>query len=117
MTSVSNGTDGPSIPEEIMTAALAARYGEETDTYAWSAVAEAVLKAAVPHFSQDTIRSQARRYMEAAYGPNVWFTAPEAFDNILERWIWAVASGHEGVTGEQAVAEIEEHVRMRRIGD
>lgn len=38
---------------------------------------------------------QARRYMEAIYGDDVWFRAPETFTNLVERWIWAVASGHQ----------------------
>lgn len=115
MTSVSNpeGRPAPEIPEAVMTAALAARYGEETDTYGWQRVAEAVLLAALPLLAAEVIRDQARRYMEAAHGGSVWFKAPEAFPNVLERWIWAVASGHEGTTGEQAVAAIEAHVRER----
>lgn len=35
--------------------------------------------------------AQARRYLEAAYGPSVWQRAPESFPNALERWVWSVA--------------------------
>jgi hypothetical protein len=61
----------------------------------------------------DEIRDQARRYLEARYGKDVWFRAPETFDNAVERWVWAVASGAEAVTGEEAMTAIEQHFRSR----
>jgi hypothetical protein len=61
----------------------------------------------------DTVREQAKRYMEARYGPDVWFRAPETFENAVERWIWSVASSAEDVTGEECIAAIEAHMRAR----
>lgn len=58
----------------------------------------------------DKVREQARRYLEARYGKDVWFAAPETFSNTLERWIWAVASSAEDVTGEECIAAIEAHM-------
>ena len=57
----------------------------------------------------DRVRSQARRYMEARFGKDVWFRAPETFSNILEQWIWAVASGHLDYA-EARITEIEQHL-------
>lgn len=62
----------------------------------------------------DTIRGQARRYLEARYGEDVWYRAPETFDNAVERWIWAVASSVESQTGEEAMSSIEGHYRSLR---
>ena len=59
-----------------------------------------------------TVRRQASRYLEARYGKNVWFKAPETFDNVLERWIWAVASD-AGDLAEKCMTEIEEHFSER----
>lgn len=50
------------------------------------------------------VRKQARRYLEARYGLDVWFRAPETFDNLLERWIWAVASNAPELAEESIVA-------------
>ena len=38
-------------------------------------------------------REQAQRYMRAVHGPDFIYRAPETFDNVLERWIWALAAG------------------------
>lgn len=54
-------------------------------------------------------RDQASRYMEARYGKNVWFKAPETFTNAVERWIWAVASGSEALA-EESISAIEAHL-------
>lgn len=54
------------------------------------------------------VREQARRYMEARFGKNVWFKAPETFGNVLERWIWSVASSAEDSVGEECIQAIEE---------
>lgn len=55
-------------------------------------------------------RDQARRYLEARYGKNVWFRAPETFGNVLERWIWAVASGAAELA-EECMTLIEQHLK------
>lgn len=59
----------------------------------------------------DKVREQAKRYLEARYGPDVWFRAPETFENAVERWIWAVASGYEDTTGEDCITAIEAHAK------
>ena len=58
--------------------------------------------------SEATVRGQARRYIEARYGTSAWFKAPETFDNVLECWIWAVASSAEETVGEECITAIEE---------
>jgi hypothetical protein len=50
----------------------------------------------------------ARRYLEAVYGPDVWFRAPETFGNLVERWIWCVASAAR----EHAEATMDEICRQ-----
>lgn len=39
------------------------------------------------------IRDHANRYLRARYGPDVVYRAPETFENMLERWIWAIGAG------------------------
>ena len=55
------------------------------------------------------VQDQARRYMTARYGESVWFKAPETFPNMLERWIWAVASGHPEFA-DSLMTQIEDHL-------
>jgi hypothetical protein len=57
------------------------------------------------------IRTQAQRYMVARYGENVWFRAPETFGNMLERWIWAVASDAASLAEESIPAD-EQHFAL-----
>lgn len=57
-----------------------------------------------------TVRTQAQRYLEARYGKDVWYRAPETFANTLERWIWAVASDAAGLA-EECIAAIEAHFK------
>ena len=57
----------------------------------------------------EQIRGQARRYMVARYGESVWFRAPETFPNVVEQWIWGVASA-EPEYAEARIAEIEQHL-------
>ena len=52
-------------------------------------------------------RDQACRYLAATYGPSVWWRAPETFDNVLERWILALANVRPKAA-EEAMARIEE---------
>lgn len=59
------------------------------------------------------MQDHARRYLEARYGKDVWFRAPETFGNAVERWIWAVASDAPEVAG-QAIAAIEQHFAEAR---
>ena len=63
--------------------------------------------------SEDEIREQATRYLTARYGTDVWYRAPETFGNMLERWIWAVASRAEDSLGEECMKAIEEHLTSR----
>ena len=56
---------------------------------------------------EDPVQKQAQRYMEAVYGPGVWFRAPETFGNVLIRWIYAVASSMP-LEAEKCMAKIEE---------
>lgn len=56
------------------------------------------------------LRGQARRYLEARYGRDVWFRAPETLGNVPEQWIRAVASG-EGAFAEERMSSIEQHLR------
>lgn len=58
----------------------------------------------------EQVRQQARRYMEARYGKDVWFRAPETFGNMLERWIWAVASGEMEFAGD-CMTQIEDALK------
>lgn len=53
------------------------------------------------------VQDQASRYLIARYGESVWFRAPETFDNVLERWIWCLASG-ELDFAETCITQIEE---------
>lgn len=54
------------------------------------------------------VRKQAQRYLEARYGQDIWYRAPETFANTLERWIWAVASDAPALA-EDCIAAIEQH--------
>lgn len=56
-----------------------------------------------------TPQGQARRYLEARYGRDVWFRAPETF-GPFEQWVHAVASGHDE-QAEKCMTAIEEHFR------
>lgn len=71
-------------------------------------------KAGESAASPGTVRGQARRYLEARYGGAVWFKAPETIDNVLERWIWAVASDCEDTVGEECIAAIEAKLQEAR---
>lgn len=55
-----------------------------------------------------TIRKQAQRYLEARYGKDYVYRAPETFENVLERWIWAVAAGTPELA-EECMTQIEAH--------
>ena len=65
----------------------------------------------------ERVRDHARRYMIAVYGKDVFFRAPETFENVLERWIWAV-SADEMKMANECMVEIEkmaaEHKQGRR---
>lgn len=58
-------------------------------------------------------RDMARRYMEARYDEGWMYRAPESYPNILERWLWAVASGNGELAGE-CMLTIEEGLRQDR---
>lgn len=53
-------------------------------------------------------QDHARRYLEARYGKDVWFRAPETFGNAVEAWIWAVASDAPDLA-EEHIKAIEAH--------
>ena len=57
-------------------------------------------------------QEQAARYLTAAYGPDVIYRAPETFSNLVERWIWSVASGLPDF-GETCMTAIEAHCAER----
>jgi hypothetical protein len=58
----------------------------------------------------DWRQETARKYLEARYGPSVWFRAPETFGNYVERWIWSIANGSREL-GEFCMSEIEKNLR------
>jgi hypothetical protein len=58
-------------------------------------------------------RRQATHYLEAAYGTEVWYMAPEQIQNVLERWIWAVSKGLPDLA-EEYMTTIEEMAKKRR---
>ncbi len=62
------------------------------------------------HAQLTRYQDQARRYLEARYGPDVWFRAPETFGNYVERWVWAVASLNADLA-EDCMAAIEKNLR------
>ena len=66
--------------------------------------------------SQDTTThwaaDHAKRYMEARYGKDVWYSAPENF-GAFERWVYAVAS-NEPEAAEEQMAKIEAHFAEAR---
>jgi hypothetical protein len=61
-------------------------------------------------------QQQAIRYMEGVYGKSVWFMAPETFDNVLIRWIRALAEGNPDY-GEEQMALIETMIQEQRGGN
>lgn len=55
---------------------------------------------------------QAFRYLNARFGPDWLYKAPETFENLVERWIWCVANGTEGL-GESCIDAIAAHCLER----
>jgi hypothetical protein len=47
------------------------------------------------------VHAQAALYMNAVYGENWIYKAPETFDNVLVRWIWAIAQSRLDFAGDQ----------------
>lgn len=61
-------------------------------------------------------KEQAKRYLEAKYGKNVWYRAPETFANLVERWMWTIASGLPD-HGSEIMSEIEKQISdLREAG-
>lgn len=58
-------------------------------------------------------RSHAQRYLEARYGEGWVYRAPEAYPNVVEQWLRAVASGNEDAA-EEAILTIEEGLKQDR---
>lgn len=56
---------------------------------------------------KQTVRDQAHRYLVARFGKDYGYRAPETFENLLERWIWAVAADAD-VLAEECMSRIEE---------
>lgn len=73
-----------------------------------------MIEASLPHLLAMEVRRQAHRYMQAIHGKDYVFRAPETFGNVLEQWIWSVASGVEETLGEKCIAAIEERMKARR---
>lgn len=65
--------------------------------------------------SYQQVRNDARRYMVAVYGPGWTFKAPETFENLLERWLWAV-SADEMKMAATAMTEIERMAKAHKEG-
>lgn len=63
--------------------------------------------------TREQIRDQASRYLQAVYGPDVVYRAPETFGNLVERWIWAVAAGAPQMA-EASMADIERLAAQQR---
>jgi hypothetical protein len=61
---------------------------------------------ALSHYVDDDVRAQAQRYLDAAYGKEWHFRAPEAFDNALERWIVYLALGSREMAAD-TISRIE----------
>ena len=61
-----------------------------------------------PDISPDLLKvaRQAGRYFTAVHGPDWIFKAPEQWANLVERWIWAVASGDVEFS-EQVMGQLE----------
>lgn len=76
--------------------------------------AEKVIRAESLGYQQ--ARNQAKIILEARYGPDVWFRAPETFENLIERWIWTIASGLPDPGGE-IVTEIERQLKALKLID
>jgi hypothetical protein len=66
--------------------------------------------------SWQRISDQAKRYMEGCFGKNWVYTAPEAFENVLIRWIWSIASGRIEFAEEQ-MAHIERMMQEQKEAD
>ena len=60
----------------------------------------------------DQQQKQAARYLAARFGPDWLYRAPETIGNIVEQWIWSVASGAPGY-GETCIAAVEAHCAER----
>jgi hypothetical protein len=61
----------------------------------------------------ESVQKMAHRYLVACYGESYVFRAPETFENLLERWIWAVGAG-EASMAEECMAQIEQMAAARR---
>ncbi len=59
-------------------------------------------------------QGQALRYLNARFGPDWLYRAPETFGNLVERWIWSVANGTPEF-GESCISAIEAHCAEREI--
>lgn len=84
--------------------------GPEKSTYDPRPDREIVHEEAQQHLAM--IRGQAKSYLEARYGVNVWYRAPETF-SPFEQWIWAVAGGRDEFA-EETMTTITEHFRKER---
>ena len=62
----------------------------------------------------EAVQKMAHRYLVACYGKSYIFRAPETFENLLERWIWAVGAG-EAEFAEQQMTAIEQLAAARRM--
>ena len=59
---------------------------------------------------QQQLTVQITRYFRAVYGDDYVYRAPETFDNVLERWMLAVAD-NDLEAAERHMATIEELAR------
>jgi len=78
-------------------------------------MAQQINELTIDESTYDWRQDHARRYLEARYGKNVWFKAPETFGNVLERWLWACANNSRELA-EESVKAIEAHYAEERKG-
>jgi hypothetical protein len=90
---------------------------EENGGCRWTrALGDLRLEAAEARSEAAMIRDHARRYFKAVYGPDYLYRAPETFGNLVERWIWAVASEVPEMA-RTSIADIERHCAERDGAD
>jgi hypothetical protein len=63
----------------------------------------------------DEVKKQIHRYFVVVHGEDYVYRAPETFDNVLERWMYAVMNGNLEFASEQ-MAIIEHTLKEARRG-
>jgi hypothetical protein len=65
------------------------------------------------NLTRQEITKHVHRYFEMLYGDSWRYQAPETFENMLERWLWAVAADSSELA-EECMTKMEEHWRLIR---